>query len=60
MNEKSQLNQIQSRIGVLISYFGDDNPRLKSELEGVLQMVEKEQELRSELSNTLYDVISKM
>ncbi|WP_080871747.1 hypothetical protein [Oceanobacillus timonensis] len=60
MNEKSKLNHIQSKVGLLISYFGEDNPKLKSELEDILQMVEQEQETRSELTNTLYNVISKM
>lgn len=60
MNEKSKLNQIQSKVGVLINYFGKDDPKLKSELEEILKMIEQEQTLRSELSNDLSRVIGKM
>lgn len=41
-------------------HFGELNPKLKSELEGLLQLVKDEQTLRSELTNILSNIISRL
>lgn len=60
MNGKSNLNTIQAKVEVLITHFGYDNKSLKNELESILKLVEQEQNLRTEIANSLSKVIGKI
>lgn len=60
MTEKSRLNEIQSKIETLIFHYGNSEERLKKELEEILKILEYEQNLRSEITNSLSGIIGKL
>lgn len=60
MNEKSKLNQIQSKIEVLIMHFSEKDDLLKNELYEILQLIKDEQELRGEILNQLSNIVGRL
>jgi len=60
LNEKSKLNQIQSKIEVLIMHFSEKDDLLKNELYEILQLIKDEQELRGEILNQLSNIVGRL